>query len=98
MTKPDLGTKRICASCNVKFYDLHRTPIVCPTCETVFVLPKPAPTRPRRVIDPLPAPKIAEVADTALPDEKPDGETEPEVGVPMLELDEDDGSEPTISG
>ena len=36
MAKPDLGTKRLCASCGAKFYDLSKDPIVCPKCETVF--------------------------------------------------------------
>jgi hypothetical protein len=26
------GTKRICQSCEVRFYDLARDPIVCPSC------------------------------------------------------------------
>ena len=34
MAKPELGTKRICVSCNTKFYDLCRTPAVCPKCAT----------------------------------------------------------------
>ncbi len=34
MAKPELGTKRICVSCNTKFYDLTRTPAVCPKCAT----------------------------------------------------------------
>lgn len=38
MAKPDLGTKRLCANCGAKFYDLSKTPIVCPKCETVFVV------------------------------------------------------------
>ena len=54
VTKPELGTKRICAGCNAKFYDLHKTPIVCPACEAVFTLPKPAPARPRRGFEPSP--------------------------------------------
>lgn len=36
MAKPELGTKRLCASCGAKFYDLKQDPIVCPKCETVF--------------------------------------------------------------
>ena len=48
MAKPELGTKRLCAACNLKFYDLHKTPIVCPTCAAVFVVPTPAPPRPPR--------------------------------------------------
>jgi uncharacterized protein (TIGR02300 family) len=39
LAKPDLGTKRLCASCGAKFYDLSKTPIVCPKCATVFVVP-----------------------------------------------------------
>jgi uncharacterized protein (TIGR02300 family) len=41
VAKPDLGTKRLCASCGAKFYDLAKTPIVCPKCETVFVIAPP---------------------------------------------------------
>ena len=36
MAKPELGTKRLCAGCGAKFYDLSKDPIVCPKCETVF--------------------------------------------------------------
>jgi uncharacterized protein (TIGR02300 family) len=57
VTKPELGTKRLCAGCNAKFYDLMKDPIVCPMCETVFVPPKPAPARPsRRAQEPVIAP------------------------------------------
>lgn len=58
MAKPALGTKRICSGCEAKFYDLGKDPIVCPTCETVYVVPKPEPPRggrssaPRRAYDP----------------------------------------------
>ena len=36
MTKQELGTKRLCARCSAKFYDLHHIPITCPKCGTVF--------------------------------------------------------------
>ena len=36
MAKPELGTKRLCGHCGTKFYDLSKTPIVCPKCATVF--------------------------------------------------------------
>jgi uncharacterized protein (TIGR02300 family) len=36
MTKPELGTKRLCVHCGAKFYDLHQTPIACPKCGTAF--------------------------------------------------------------
>jgi uncharacterized protein (TIGR02300 family) len=36
VAKPELGTKRLCGHCGTKFYDLSKTPIVCPKCATVF--------------------------------------------------------------
>lgn len=29
-----LGTKRTCPSCNTKFYDFQRQPVVCPKCHS----------------------------------------------------------------
>lgn len=34
MAKPELGTKRVCVSCGARFYDLQKTPAVCPKCST----------------------------------------------------------------
>ncbi|MGH6770485.1 MAG: TIGR02300 family protein, partial [Xanthobacteraceae bacterium] len=36
MAKPELGTKRLCGNCSAKFYDLSKTPIVCPKCHTAM--------------------------------------------------------------
>jgi uncharacterized protein (TIGR02300 family) len=36
VTKPELGTKRLCARCSAKYYDLNQAPITCPKCGTVF--------------------------------------------------------------
>lgn len=38
MAKADLGIKRACLSCGMKFYDFKRTPIICPGCSTEFSL------------------------------------------------------------
>lgn len=46
MAKSELGTKRLCAACGVKFYDLTKTPPTCPKCGTVFEI-VPVVTRPR---------------------------------------------------
>ena len=46
MAKPELGNKRLCASCGAKFYDLNKTPIACPKCGTPFEV-VPVTTRPR---------------------------------------------------
>ena len=36
MTKPELGTKRMCTNCSAKYYDLNKTPITCPKCGAPF--------------------------------------------------------------
>ena len=36
MTKLEWGTKRACHSCSARFYDMRRSPIVCPKCGEVF--------------------------------------------------------------
>jgi uncharacterized protein (TIGR02300 family) len=46
VAKPELGTKRLCANCAAKFYDLNKDPIVCPKCHTVMALATVA-ARPR---------------------------------------------------
>jgi uncharacterized protein (TIGR02300 family) len=83
VAKPELGTKRICAGCNLRFYDLHQTPIVCPTCAAVFVLPKPAPVRPMRKVEPRPT----SMTMTAIPQE-------PDVAAV---LDKDDADEDAVA-
>jgi uncharacterized protein (TIGR02300 family) len=45
VAKAELGTKRLCAGCGAKFYDLNKSPIICPKCATVYEI-APA-TRPR---------------------------------------------------
>ena len=98
MTKPELGTKRLCAGCNAKFYDLHKTKIVCTMCEAVFVLPNPVPERPRRAVESRPVPVSVAAASNSAPASEDaavtlvnaDGEKEAEAGVPLLEeMDED---------
>ena len=36
MVKLDWGTKRQCQGCTARFYDLMRSPIVCPTCGSIY--------------------------------------------------------------
>ena len=36
MAKTELGLKRACLSCNMRFYDFKRSPIICPGCSTEF--------------------------------------------------------------
>ncbi len=53
MTKQELGTKRLCACCHARFYDLHHSPITCPKCGTVF---EAAPVTSRSRSEPAQAP------------------------------------------
>jgi uncharacterized protein (TIGR02300 family) len=36
LVKADLGIKRVCPSCGVRFYDLQKRPIECPKCAFAF--------------------------------------------------------------
>ena len=36
MAKPEWGKKRICSSCNTRYYDLNKSPIICPSCGAEF--------------------------------------------------------------
>lgn len=66
MPKPDLGTKRVCVSCSTRFYDLGKSPAICPKCGTEQPIEPPRLRRPptgnvtedKRVKKPLPAPGL----------------------------------------
>jgi uncharacterized protein (TIGR02300 family) len=61
MSKPARGTKRVCPSCGARFYDLNRTPIVCPVCQSIYqVTPPPPPSRRWGRAQPAEARKVEE--------------------------------------
>ncbi|HEY8289099.1 MAG TPA: TIGR02300 family protein [Acetobacteraceae bacterium] len=68
MAKPELGTKRVCVACGTRFYDLTRTPAVCPKCGTEQPVEQPRPRRgggnvveDKRPKKPVPAPEDVDV-------------------------------------
>ncbi|MGE0415734.1 MAG: TIGR02300 family protein [Acetobacteraceae bacterium] len=68
MAKPELGTKRVCVSCGARFYDLTKSPAICPKCGTEQPLDQPRLRRPagnvaddKRPKKPSPAPGIEDV-------------------------------------
>ena len=68
MAKPDLGTKRVCVACSARFYDLTKSPAICPKCGTEQPLDQPRPRRPvgnvvddKRPKKPAPAPGIEDM-------------------------------------
>ncbi len=86
MSDSQRGEKRNCPSCGVRFYDLARTPIVCPSCESEFSAddflgprrrrePEPSPAKPEKPVpDESPAKDAAagEAADKSGPAEGAD--------------------------
>ena len=68
MAKPELGTKRLCASCGAKFYDLNKDPIHCPKCGAVYeVVVATRPTRPEPAA-PVVAPRPPPAEEVAAPE------------------------------
>ena len=45
MAKPDLGTKRACVACSARFYDMAKSPAICPKCGTEQPIDQPRPRR-----------------------------------------------------
>ena len=36
MSRAEIGTKRQCTNCGAKFFDLRKSPIVCPKCGALY--------------------------------------------------------------
>jgi uncharacterized protein (TIGR02300 family) len=104
VVKAELGTKRTCPSCAARFYDLLKSPIVCPKCGANFV---PASILPSKGDMPAmaPAPKPREVEsddivssdvelvsleDAEAPDVADDDET---AGIEDVDLGEEAGAD-----
>lgn len=51
MAKAELGLKRTCVACGTKFYDLLRSPAVCPKCGTEQPAEQPRLRRPGGVAE-----------------------------------------------
>ena len=101
MAKAELGTKRQCANCSAKFYDLNKDPIVCPKCHTVLQLAavpaqaRPEPARAQAVEEEVVVPESQEAefvsleeADAEAQGKKPEGEAA-EGGDEDIELEDE---------
>ena len=79
MAKPELGLKRTCVACGTRFYDLARTPAVCPKCGTE---------------QPAEQPRLRRAAATPAPDEKlKKRATTPEAEAEDIEVEDVEGDE-----
>ena len=85
---PGVGSKRVCVSCATRFYDLARTPPVCPKCGTEQPpeAPRAPPIRrgPARRMTKAPTPAARDADDDAAPVLDDDDDDEDEI-----EADED---------
>ena len=103
MAKAELGSKRLCANCGAKFYDLNKDPIHCPKCGTVHVVaplvtraprPEPAPpVAPRPPVAPVeevvvPEPQEVETVSLEEADAEAQGDKKPATTEPEIEEEE----------
>jgi uncharacterized protein (TIGR02300 family) len=106
VAKPELGIKRLCASCGAKFYDLSKSPIVCPKCSTVYEVTLPrarSDGRGAAAAAIVPEPAAAEVETVSLEEadaeatgqvkaEVPESVDDIEVDEPIEDDDDDDST------
>jgi len=102
LAKPEWGTKRTCQSCGARFYDLGRSPAVCPSCgATLDIEALTRARRPRPAVRAVPAAAVAAIDDPEVETGTPDledaedaaeiGEEEEEEGIEAEEgADEDE--------
>lgn len=105
MAKPEWGVKRACLACGARFYDMQNSPIVCPSCETVFdpeAIFRPRRNRPVEPDAPAPAnddaakPKAKDAEDEVealISDVVVEDDDEDDDAPPALDDDDDDEAE-----
>ena len=104
MGRPELGTKCACASCAERFYDLNRSPAICPKCGATQPPVAARTARPARTsfasmrMSRRPEPAIAEEEVETLADATDEEEDADDAAdVPEIEADEDADVDPAIA-
>ena len=100
--RPELGTKCACASCAGRFYDLNRSPAVCPKCGATQppvsvrrpVRPSPGSAHLSRRAVPVIAEEEAEPLAAVEDDEDEDASDDEDV--PEIDADVDGDVDPVI--
>jgi uncharacterized protein (TIGR02300 family) len=104
VAKAELGTKRLCANCGAKFYDLNKAPIHCPKCGTVHevavvvsrarpeqapsVVPRPPAAAPVEEVA-VPEPQEVETVSLEEADAEAQGAKKPDAGAEPAGEDEE---------
>ena len=102
MVKPELGTKRVCVSCGTRFYDLTKSPAVCPKCGTEQPIEQPRLRRgsgnvaaeDKRVKKPIP---VAEDEPDLVEEPEEAAEEEDDAAESADELDDDEAIDGDIA-
>jgi|SRR6185437_1676548 uncharacterized protein (TIGR02300 family) len=98
VAKPELGIKRQCANCGAKFYDLGKSPIICPKCGTLHEIAA-APARRQVAAKPAPveeqeaAPAEAETVSLEEVAEQEKKKPSPKGAAPNVDVESDDDVE-----
>ena len=102
--RPELGTKCTCASCAERFYDLNRSPAICPKCGATQppvavrvarpVRPNPSSVNMSRRPVPVVAEEEADPLAAVEDDEDEDGDDAEDI--PEIDGDVDDDVSPVI--
>jgi uncharacterized protein (TIGR02300 family) len=104
MGRPELGTKYVCASCAERFYDLNRSPAICPKCGATQPPIIPRAARPVRTnfggpyMSQRPSPVVAEEEAeplAAVADDE-DEDADDAADVPEIDADLDADVDPAI--
>ncbi|MCK5375118.1 MAG: TIGR02300 family protein [Alphaproteobacteria bacterium] len=78
-----MGLKRICTNCGIRFYDMNKRPIICPSCEGEFTMETKLKSRRGRA-----SASIVEAKEA--PPSKPANKKSVKEDIPATETDDDD--------
>ena len=96
LAKPEWGTKRACDKCSARFYDLNRSPALCPQCGTQQANKPSTKTAAAKA----PPPKALDREPKAFDEEAPapDEVGDDDVDDVDVEVDDDDDGDDTADG
>lgn len=103
MPKDEWGVKRVCPHCAVRFYDLQRDPMTCPSCAEEFTLESLTAPKNKSAADRASAAKKATAAEDVVADAdvevvlEDDDDDDDDVVIDAELLDDDDDDDDDVS-
>lgn len=95
MAKLEWGAKHVCENCDLKYYDMQRTPIACPSCGEKAVIVTARPRRSRGAVKPEAEAPPSKGSDAVATDAKvaEDGNNDADADDALLVEEDDDKNE-----